>query len=174
MCRRALLACLAALLAACAGAPPTPPPPPEPQAPPAPAPLQPPNTAAMPPVSAAAPRSLPSRTPPRPAPAAPVQDTVPLTQIQAAFDLQKRYFWKLYTAHLQSRPGLKGRMLVSFTINPDGSARDARLVDSDLGEPDLEQDVLREIVAMTFPTARLPTPVQNYPLVFSSSKAPRK
>lgn len=169
---RLACAALTALAAGCAAAPTAPAP--EPAPPPPPAHLEPPNTAAAPQAGAAVPKALPTAARAAPMAEAPTQDFVPLPQIQAAFDLQKRYFWTLYAAHLQSRPGLRGRVLVSFTIRPDGSASDVRLVDSDLGDGDLEQDVLKEVAAMVFPTARGATPVQDYPIIFSSPKVPRK
>lgn len=168
---RLAIAVAGAFLAGCA----TPPPAtaPEPSPPPPPEHLAPPNTAPAPQVSIVEPKALPAA--PAPSPAQPAtQDALDRAQIEQAFDAHRRYFWKLYTARLQTRPRLKGRMLVSFTIEPAGTPRDVILVDSDMEDPALERAILREVGAMRFPPARNPTPVTSYPLVFSAPKATRR
>jgi outer membrane biosynthesis protein TonB len=172
MLRRIGITVAATLLAACATEPVAPAPErapvAEPQPPPPPAHLEPPNTAPVPHAGVASPQALDSQPPTRMALHRPALDYLEGPQIEKTFDHHKRYFSRLYQERLRERPGLVGVMRVNFMINADGTASNAVLVESDLHDAELEQAVLNQITQMTFPAARLATPVEGYPIVFST------
>jgi outer membrane biosynthesis protein TonB len=136
--------------------------------------LEPPNTAAVPQARAAQPQALASSAPTRMAVRRPSLEYLEGPQIEKTFVFHRRYFHKLYTERLRARPGLAGSMRVNFTINADGTTRDATMVASDLRDPVLEQAVLRQIGEMMFPAAKLATPVEDYPIAFQPPSQPRK
>ena len=88
-------------------------------------------------------------------------------QVEKTFKHYRRFFDGAYRERLHARPGLKGRIVVSFVIQPDGTTRGARKVDSSLGDPAFERAVLDQIDRMSFPPAAGMTPVERYPLQFS-------
>jgi TonB family protein len=90
-----------------------------------------------------------------------------VAQIEKTFGFHRRFFNHIYLEHLKSKPKLAGTMLVSFAIEPDGAARDAKLDRSTLADPAFEQAILKQIAETRFPPATGVTPVQRYPLEFS-------
>jgi outer membrane biosynthesis protein TonB len=166
--RTLALAGLVALCAGCAAPPPAPAPEPVPPA----APPQQPGieTAAVLPATDAAVPVAPGM-PAAPAPAEPGTAELPpaLTsrQIEKTFAHHRRFFNGAYRDRLLARPGLAGKIVVSFVIQPDGTTRGARRVSSTLNDPPFERAVLDQIDRMSFPLARGVTPVERYPLQFS-------
>jgi protein TonB len=149
-----------ALLAGCSAPAPAPAPPAPPPEPPSPI-----QTAAITPATEAA-VPLPPDTTVAP-PAAELPARLSPAQVEKTFTHHRRFFNDAYRERLGANPRLAGTMVVSFMVNPDGTTRDARRVQSSLNDPPLERAVLEAIDRMAFPPAAGPTPVERYPLQFN-------
>lgn len=152
---------LIALSAACST------PAPAPEAPAAAAPAAEPPAIQTTSVAAAAPPPAPSTPAVQPSPPPPLPASLSYAQIEKTFGHHRRFFYKLYADHLKVRPKLQGEMVVSFAVNPDGTAHDAKLLESTLGDSAFEQAVLKRIDETSFPPATGPTTIARYPLQFS-------
>lgn len=64
-----------------------------------------------------------------------------------------------------ARAELQGRVVVQLTIEPDGRVSTAKLSESNLAHPQLEQAILRELGALVFPSGS-GVVIINYPIVF--------
>lgn len=89
-----------------------------------------------------------------------------INEIQLVFDRNKGAFTAIMNRALRSNPNLRGKITVSFTIRPDGSVTDLVMVNSELGDPDVERQVLTRIQLINFGAkAGIPDfPVKNYPI----------
>lgn len=106
------------------------------------------------------------------APALGLPPILTLAQVEKTFTHHRRFFDEAYRARLLARPGLTGTLVVSFIVNADGTTRGARLVQSTLGDLELERAILERIDRMYFPPAAGPTPVERFPLQFAAGTMP--
>lgn len=150
----------ALLASGCASAPEVPP------TPAAPPPIE--TSSVAPATAAPAPVAPPPAEQPAAPPGTPLPATLDLAQVEKTFTYHRRYFERVFNAHRQAQPKLGGTMLVSFSVNPDGSTQGARVVESNLADVAFEQAVLKQIEQMTFPPAAGATPVERFPLQFSA------
>ena len=93
-------------------------------------------------------------------------------QVERTFRHHRRFFDEAYRERLRASPRLSGTLLVSFSVSPDGTVQNARVVQSNVGDPALERAVLERVDRMNFPPAAGPTPVESYPLQFSAHSRP--
>lgn len=89
-----------------------------------------------------------------------------INEIQLVFDRNKGAFTAIMNRALRSNPNLRGKITVSFTIRPDGSVTDLVMVSSELGDADVERQVLTRIQLINFGAkAGIPDfPVKDYPI----------
>jgi outer membrane biosynthesis protein TonB len=89
-----------------------------------------------------------------------------INEIQLVFDRNKGAFTAIMNRALRSNPNLRGKITVSFTIRPDGSVTDLVMVNSELGDAEVERQVLTRIQLINFGAkAGIPDfPVKNYPI----------
>lgn len=72
-----------------------------------------------------------------------------------------------YEAGLRSRPDLRGRLVVRFTVEADGAVTGAEVASSTLGDGQVEACVLERVRAMQFPpTPRGASIRVSYPFAF--------
>jgi periplasmic protein TonB len=62
-------------------------------------------------------------------------------EIELIFDQNKGKLYNLYARALRENPQLQGKMVLEFTIEPDGNVPMCRVVSSDLGDKDLEAKI---------------------------------
>ncbi len=93
-----------------------------------------------------------------------------LGEIQEVFDRNKGAFYALYNRALRDKPGIKGKIVVNLTIEPDGSVSRCELVSSELGDPDLERKLILRVQQMNFGAKAVPRyTYPNYPIFFLPS-----
>lgn len=93
-----------------------------------------------------------------------------LEEIQEVFDRNKASFYSMYNRALRESPDLRGKIVVSLTIAPDGRVTDCQLVSSELGDPDLERKVVQRVLLLQFKPKDVPAfTYPNYPIVFLPS-----
>jgi outer membrane biosynthesis protein TonB len=87
-------------------------------------------------------------------------------EIQIVFDRYKSALYRLYNRELRRDPTLRGQIVVRLTIEPDGSVSMCRLETSDMGAPDLAQQVLERIRGFDFGAKDVVAMTIIYPIDF--------
>ncbi|MCC6543769.1 MAG: TonB family protein [Nitrospirae bacterium] len=73
-----------------------------------------------------------------------------------------------YRKALRSDPTLKGIISIEFTLAPDGTIINARIVSSTVGDPEFEEDVLKRVKTWKFPAyPDSGNTIVTYPIEFS-------
>ncbi len=86
--------------------------------------------------------------------------------IQIVFDRNKGAIYSLYNRALRKDPSLQGKMVISLTISPSGKITSIKLVSSELGNPKLEQKLLRRIKMFNFGAKQVGDVTVTYPIDF--------
>lgn len=89
-----------------------------------------------------------------------------LEEIQLVFDRTKGAFYAIYTREQRQRPDMVGKMVVRLTILPSGKVKSAKLISSELNNPEFEQKVIARILLMDFGPKDVGDFTIDYPLVF--------
>ena len=89
--------------------------------------------------------------------------------IQRVIRQHRREIRDCYQRELQRNPELAGRVVVNFLIDPAGNVAAARIQESDIGDDNVEECLVRRIRRWRFPQPSTPGNVRvNYPFVFTS------
>lgn len=89
-----------------------------------------------------------------------------LEEIQVVFDRTKGAFYAIYTREQRQRPDMVGKLVVRLTILPSGKVKSAKLVSSELNNPEFEQKIIARILLMDFGPKDVGDFTIDYPLVF--------
>lgn len=89
-----------------------------------------------------------------------------LEEIQVVFDRTKGAFYAIYTREQRQRPDMVGKMVVRLTILPSGKVKSAKLVSSELNNPEFEQKIIARILLMDFGPKDVGDFTIDYPLIF--------
>lgn len=93
-----------------------------------------------------------------------------LEEIQLIFDRNKGSFYSLFNRALREAPGLRGKMVVSLTIAPNGAVTSCDLISSELGDAELERKVIQRVMLLNFGAKDVPAfTYPNYPIHFLPS-----
>lgn len=87
-------------------------------------------------------------------------------EIQIVFDRYKAALYRLYNRALRQDPTLKGQMVLRLTIEPDGSVSLCNVQQSDMGAPDLAQQVASSVSGFQFGPKDVPPVTILYPIDF--------
>lgn len=71
-----------------------------------------------------------------------------------------------YNKQLRKNPDLQGRVTVAITINNKGQVETAKVAESTMGSPEMEQEIVAKIKHWTFPPVLHKTTTVTYPFVF--------
>lgn len=90
-----------------------------------------------------------------------------LDEIQLTFDRAQGSFYAMYIRALRENPGLSGKVVLSVTIAPSGKVIDAKIVSSELGDPELERKIISRVMLLDFGPKDVPNfTYPNYPIRF--------
>ena len=92
-----------------------------------------------------------------------------MESIRRTLEQAKGNVYTLYQRALQEYPGLTGEFTFKLVIAPDGSVSDLKLLVSELGVSDLEQNILARIQTVKFREMAVPPTVVKYRFVFLPS-----
>jgi len=88
-----------------------------------------------------------------------------LDEIQLTFDRNKAAFYSIYQRVLRDNPDVRGKIVVSLTIAPNGSVSDCRMVSSELGDAELEDRIIQRVKLLNFGPKNVPAfTYPNYPI----------
>lgn len=90
-------------------------------------------------------------------------------EIQLVFDRTKGAFYAIYNRELRQRPDMVGKLTVRLTILPSGKVKSARVVSSELNNPEFEQKIIARILLMDFGAKDVGDHTTDYPLIFFPS-----
>jgi periplasmic protein TonB len=71
-------------------------------------------------------------------------------EIALVFDRNKGAIYALYERVLRQQPDLQGKLVLEFTIAPDGEVTECRVVSSELHDPDLERMIVARVKLFRF------------------------
>ncbi len=87
-------------------------------------------------------------------------------EIQIVFDRYKAALYRLYNRALRKDPTLRGQIVLRLTIEPDGSVSLCRVQNSDMGAPELAQQVVASVTGFQFGAKDVPPVTILYPIDF--------
>jgi protein TonB len=90
-------------------------------------------------------------------------------ELIAAFDQNKGSLYAVYERARRRKPGLKGKIVFEITIAPGGDVISARIVSSELGDPEMEQSLLRRIKSFHLGAKNVKPITVTYPVEFLPS-----
>jgi TonB family protein len=71
-------------------------------------------------------------------------------EIALVFDRNKGAIYALYERVLRQQPDLQGKLVLQFTISPDGEVTECHVVSSELHDPDLERMIVARVKLFRF------------------------
>jgi TonB family protein len=87
-------------------------------------------------------------------------------EIELVFDSNKSAIYALYTRALRTNPDLKGKVVLEFTIAPDGTVTSCRILSSELQDEDLERKLVARVKLFKFPARDVETITTTKPIDF--------
>ncbi|MEM9056143.1 MAG: AgmX/PglI C-terminal domain-containing protein [Pseudomonadota bacterium] len=87
-------------------------------------------------------------------------------EIEMVFDRNKSAIFALYNRALRKDPGLEGKIVLTITIEPDGTVSACDVVSSDLDAPDLEKRLVRRVKLFRFEARDVATVTTTKPIDF--------
>jgi len=89
--------------------------------------------------------------------------------IRLVFDQNKSSLFTLYNRELRKNPSLQGKVVLSLTIEPDGTVSSCEIVSSDLDSPKLERKIVSRVRLFNFGAMPVEIKVVTYPIDFFQS-----
>jgi periplasmic protein TonB len=89
--------------------------------------------------------------------------------IRRVFDQNKSSLFTLYNRELRKNPSLQGKVVLSLTIEPDGTVSSCEIVSSDLDSPKLERKIVSRVRLFNFGAMPVEVKVVTYPIDFFQS-----
>ena len=92
-----------------------------------------------------------------------------LEEVRLVLERNKGALYAIYNRALREDASLQGKVVLSFTIEPNGSISECHIVSSELKNADLEQKLLSRFRGMTFAAEDVGTLTTTYPIDFLPS-----
>lgn len=87
-------------------------------------------------------------------------------EIEQEFDRNKGAIFALYTRALREQADLQGKVVLEFTIAPEGNVTGCRVVSSELGHPELEGRICTRVRGFRFPARDVAQVTTTKPIEF--------
>ena len=100
-----------------------------------------------------------------------ISGNIDKTQVLNVLRQNVAAFRACYTAGLEKKPGLAGRVVLKLTIDPQGQVSESQATSSTLAEPTVEKCLTLAAQRMQFPNPGGTTVRINYPLSFKPEAA---
>ena len=92
-----------------------------------------------------------------------------LEEVRLVLERSKGALYAIYNRALREDASLQGKVVVEFTIAPNGSVTECHFVSSELKNPELEQKLLARFRSLQFAAEEVDTLVTKYPIDFLPS-----
>ena len=90
-------------------------------------------------------------------------------EITIVFDQNKSKLYSIYNRARRSNPGLKGKIVLEITIEPNGKVSEVRVISSELNDKNLESSLLSRIKLFNFGEGNVKAVTVTYPIEFLPS-----
>jgi TonB family protein len=90
----------------------------------------------------------------------------PDEEIERILDQNKGAIYALYERVLRQQPDLQGKLVLEFTISPDGEVTECRVVSSELHSPDLERMIVARVRLIHFDPMNVAAITTTKPIEF--------
>ncbi len=90
-------------------------------------------------------------------------------EITIVFDQNKSKLYSIYNRARRSNPGLKGKIVLEITIEPNGKVSEVRVISSELNDKRLETSILSRIKLFNFGEGNVKAVTVTYPIEFLPS-----
>ncbi len=90
-------------------------------------------------------------------------------EIETVFDRNKGAIYALYNRATRSNPELQGKLVLEFTITPDGQVTMCKVVSSELGDKELENKIVSLVKLFHFEAKDVETITTSKPIDFFPS-----
>jgi periplasmic protein TonB len=87
-------------------------------------------------------------------------------EIELVFDRNKAAIYALYSRALRNDPTLRGRLVLELTIAPSGEVTHAKVVSSELSDPEFERRLIARIMLFRFEEKDVATVTTTKPIEF--------
>jgi TonB family protein len=87
-------------------------------------------------------------------------------EIALVFDRNKGAIYALYERVLRQQPDLQGKLVLQFTIAPDGEVTECHVVSSELHDPDLERMIVARVKLFRFESRDVAAITTTKPIEF--------
>jgi TonB family protein len=87
-------------------------------------------------------------------------------EIAMIFDRNKGAIYALYERALRMNPMLQGKLVLEFTIAPDGAVTRCRIVSSELHDPALEREIVARVMLFRFQPEKVGPTTATKPIDF--------
>lgn len=87
-------------------------------------------------------------------------------EVTLVFDKHKSSLQSLYNRARRKNPGLKGKLLLEITIQPNGSVSNVKVLNSELNDSSLISRILARIRNFNFGARDVPVATVSYPIEF--------
>lgn len=87
-------------------------------------------------------------------------------EIEQEFDRNKGAIYALYIRALREQADLQGKVVLEFTIAPEGNVTGCRVVSSELGHPELESRICTRVRGFRFPARDVAAVTTTKPIDF--------
>jgi periplasmic protein TonB len=87
-------------------------------------------------------------------------------EIELVFDRNKAAIYALYNRALRSDPSLRGRLVLELTIAPNGEVTAAKVVSSELSDPEFERRLVARVMLFRFEEKDVATVTTTKPIEF--------
>jgi len=92
-----------------------------------------------------------------------------LEEVRLVLERAKQSLYSIYNRALRDDASLQGKVVVEFTIAPNGSITECHIVSSELKNPELEQKLLARFRSLQFGAEDVDTLITKFPLDFLPS-----
>lgn len=86
--------------------------------------------------------------------------------VRRVMDKNKGAIFAIYNRALRKDPTLQGKFVFELLIEPDGTISEAKVISSDLNNPDLERKIISRVRLIRFPTSNVIKTRVNYSFDF--------
>ena len=92
-----------------------------------------------------------------------------LEEIQLIFDQNKGAIYSIYNRALRSNPTLKGKVVLSITIDPSGRVLECKIISNEVDSSEFAQKLVTRVKLFNFGAKDVDTMVVTYPIDFLPS-----
>ena len=94
-------------------------------------------------------------------------DERPMANIRETFENNKSALFSIYNRARRRNPLLEGELVLELRITPEGSVKDISIVDSELGNSELEQRIVQRVTLFNFGAMDVPERTVRFPVDFA-------